>query len=350
MWLKFLDNIQRYLFFWVIGAITLGLLQVLYFGGYPFSPLICLLAALVMIYPSLVPLSFGNLKQAVKKYNIIIISVFLNFVLAPLLAVLIGYIFLQNYPILWLGLILLSLLPGGGMVTTWALKSRANMSTTVGIIFFNFLAAILIAPFVLSFAFNKLGTNVLSYSKEEACGLSEASSGVVSCGLGGDGVTPIKIALPVFFIVVVPLALAYFTQKTIKAKKGSEYFEKNKRFFGEFSNLGLIVVLFILMSLENNSILFSEPQLIFKSLIALVLFYFMTLVMPLFLYKKFFNNSDGKALIWGSYLRYITLALGLGISLIYGNNNLSGMVIIIVLSYFIQIPVSFWLTNYLKNN
>ena len=70
MWLKFLDNIQRYLFFWVIGAITLGLLQVLYFGGYPFSPLICLLAALVMIYPSLVPLSFGNLKQAVKKYNI----------------------------------------------------------------------------------------------------------------------------------------------------------------------------------------------------------------------------------------------------------------------------------------
>jgi len=70
----------------------------------------------------------------------------------------------------------------------------------------------------------------------------------------------------------------------------------------------------------------------------------------LFLYKNFFNNTDGKALVWGSYLRYITLALGLGISLIYGNSNLGGMIIIIVLSYFIQIPISFWLVKFLKNN
>jgi arsenite transporter len=349
MWIKFLDNIQKYLFFWVTGAIVLGLLQVLVFGGNPFNPLICLLAALIMIYPSLVPLSFDKLKGAIKRYDIILISILLNFVLAPFLAIVIGYLFLSQDPLLWLGLILLSLLPGGGMVTTWALKSKADMPTTVGIIFFNLLLAILITPFAMSFALNKLTGEFLQKTEEATCALSEVSSGVASCGLGG-GVTPIKIALPVFAIVVIPLILAYFTQKILKKKKGEEWLNKKKRFFGEFSNLGLVIILFVLMSLESNLILFSEPQLIIRSLMALVLFYFITLAISLFLYKNFFNNTDGKALVWGSYLRYITLALGLGISLIYGNSNLGGMIIIIVLSYFIQIPISFWLVKFLKNN
>jgi arsenite transporter len=349
MWLKFLDNIQKYLFFWVTGAIILGLLQVLVFGGYPFDPLICLFAALIMIYPSLVPLSFDKLKGAIKRYDIILISVLLNFVLAPLLAVIIGYLFLSQEPLLWLGLILLSLLPGGGMVTTWALKSKADMPTTVGIIFFNLLLAILITPFAMSFALNKLTGEFLQKTEEATCALSEVSSGVASCGLSG-GVTPIKIALPVFAIVVIPLILAYFTQKILKKKKGEEWLNKKKRFFGEFSNLGLVIILFVLMSLENNSVLFEDMGLIFKSFISLMIFYLITLFVSLFVYKKFFNNSVGKSLVWGSYLRYITLALGLSIALIIGDSNLSGMIIIIALSYFVQIPISFWLNKYFKNN
>lgn len=349
MWLKFLGNIQKYLFFWVTGAIVLGLLEVLIFGGYPFNPLICLLAALIMIYPSLVPLSFDKLKEAIKRYDIILISVFLNFVLAPLLAVIIGYLFLSQDPLLWLGLILLSLLPGGGMVTTWALKSKADMPITVGIIFFNLLMAILVTPFAMSFALNKIGGGALKKTDETICAVSEISSGMTSCGLGG-GVTPIKIALPVFFIVVIPLILAYFTQGILKKKKGEEWFNKKKKFFGEFSNLGLVIILFALMSLENNYVLFEEARLIFKSFVSLVLFYFSTLFVALLVYKKFFNNSIGKSLVWGSYLRYITLALGLSIALIIGDSSLSGMIIIIASSYFIQIPTSFWLNKYFKNN
>lgn len=350
MWLKLLDNIQKYLFFWVTGAIVLGLLQVLVFGGYPFNPIICLFAALVMIYPSLIPLSFDKLGEAVKNYKVIVVSVFLNFVISPLAAVLIGFFFLKAEPVLWIGLILLALLPGGGMVTTWALKSKANMPTIIGVIFFNLLIAILVVPVALSFALNKLTGEILQQPEEVPCALSEVSPGVASCGLGGDGVTPIKIALPVFAIVVIPLVLAYFTQKILKKKKGEEWFNEKKKLFGEFSNLGLIIILFSLMSLENNSILFREPGLIVKSLFVLVLFYFVNLFLSLVIYKKYFKNSLGRSLVWGSYLRYITLALGLGISLIYGNNDLVGMIIIIALSYFIQIPSSFWLNKYFKNN
>lgn len=347
---NFLDNIQKYLFFWITGAVVLGLVQVKFFGGYSFTPLICLLAALIMIYPSLIPLPFEKLKEALKKYKIISISILLNFILAPTIAFIIGYFFLSDEPVLWLGLILLSLLPGGGMVTTWVLKSRADMPLAVGIIFFNLMAAILISPFVLSFALAELSGSILVSSGSQLCALREVSSGAVSCGLGSGAVTPIKIIPPVFFIIIVPLTLAWLTQRIIKVKKGDEYFEKNKKIFGDFGNLGLIIILFILTSLKNNIILFSETRLILKSLLALILFYFINLAAVLVLYKKIFKTTEGKSLVWGSYLRYITLALGLAVSLIYGNADLAGIIVIVVLSYFVQIPISFWLAGYFKNN
>ena len=52
---------------------------------------------------------------------------------------------------LQLGLILLVLLSGGGMVTTWAMKSYAGMLTTIGIVIINLLIVIVAVPFGISF-------------------------------------------------------------------------------------------------------------------------------------------------------------------------------------------------------
>ncbi len=350
--MKILDNIQKNLFWWISASIILGLAQVKIWGGLNFTSLICLLAAVFMVYPSLVPLGFNRLKDSVKSYKIILLSVLINFIFSPLLAIGLGYFFLQDQPALWTGLILLSVLPGGGMVTTWALKSKADMPTTIGIIIFNLLLAILIVPFVISTTMAKLDSNlennfVRSASSGESCVAEQMTQGVASCGLGGS-ISPFKIALPVFFIVVIPLILAFFTQKTIIKFKGQEYFNKIKSNFGKFSNLGLIIVLFLLMSLNNNLVIFDQPIIIIKLILPLFIYYGLTLGLVIFIYKFFLNSDKGKSFIWGSYLRYITLALGLGISLIFQDERLSMITIPIALSYFIQIPSSFWIAKYLE--
>lgn len=343
--MKILDNIQKYLFFWIIGAIFLGLTQVIVFGGYAFSPLICFLAALIMIYPSLVPLDFGRLKESLKNYNLILISLFINFIISPLLAVSIGYLFFQENPILWLGLIMLSLLPGGGMATTWALKSKTDMPSVVGIIIFNLLAAILVAPLALSYAMDKIDFDSDRSTLGGVCPVENISGGILSCGVGE--INHSKIALAIFFIVVVPLLVAYITQIIIKNKKGHDYFEKIKLNFGKFSNLGLVIILFILMGIENNKVIFSDPNLISRSILPLIWYYVIITGTVLAIYFKFFRNNRGKSIVWGSYLRYITLALGLSTSFILQDATLSIMTIPIILSYFIQIPGSFWLAKYL---
>ncbi len=366
-----LKFIQKYLILLIFIVVIGGLLNIKFFGGYQFSPLICLVAALVMIYPSLVPLSFDKIGEIKKHKKLIVISIFFNFLLAPMVAYFAGNLFLGEEPALRLGLIILALLPGGGMVTTWALKTKADMMTTVGIVLVNLFLAIIIVPFGISFAMKKLNLNApmaqddlyeqniasvvdKSVFGAEAtgsgeCAVSKIAQGGLSCNLTEGAISPMKIAIPILFIVFLPLVLAFLTQREILKRKGEEYFSSIKKKFGAFSNFGLLVVVFILMSLESNKIIFQHLDLFFRVFWSLVVFYGLIFSVIFFVYKKIYHHSGGKALFWGSYLRYITLTLGLAISLVYQNSSLSPVILVVVLSYLIQIPSSFLITKMLAD-
>jgi ACR3 family arsenite efflux pump ArsB len=349
---RLLDNIQKYLLWWIFGAVALGLLNVKLFGGMGFSSAICLLAAGIMIYPSLVPLDFEKLRYVHKNSGIIGVSLLLNFIVTPLVALLLGHFFLREYPALWVGLMLISLLPGGGMATTWALKSRADMPTVIGIIFTNLIAAVFIVPPALSYILNAFSQSrsavVSDLAAGGSCAVGQVSGGVLSCASAGS-ISPMKIIVPIVFIVVVPLIMAYATQRTIMKKKGGTYFEKVKPFFSKFSNFGMVVVLLVLMSLRSNEVVFAHPEMILVSAVPLALFYLIQFAVIIATYKRFYANKKGRSLVWGSYLRYITLALGLVTSLIYADPSLGVIVVIVILSYFIQIPTSFLIARYLDS-
>ncbi len=339
---KIFDNIQKNLFQWIVAVILLGLFQVRLGRGFTFTPLICLLAALIMIYPSLVPLSFDKLKKSLKNYYLIILSLVLNFVVSPALAWVIGYLFLRDNPVLWLGLILLSILPGGGMVTTWSLRSKADMPTTVGVVIFSLIAAILIVPGGLTLTVDQL--HLEKSVTDEQCPIETISLGMASCA--GEEINYQTIMTAVFFIIVIPLVLAYLTQIFLRKKNN---WSSLKERFGKLSNVGLLIILYFLMALKSNAIIFKSPHLIWEIIFPLILFYLFNWLIVWIIYKNFYFNSKGRALVWGSYLKYITLALGLAISLVYQNSNLSLVVMVVVFSYFIQIPTAFWLADYWKN-
>ncbi len=340
--------VQKYLFWLILSAMVLGLLFLKVSGGYNFTPALCALAALIMIYPSLVPLDFDKIKEIGHYKKLIFLSIIINFLVAPALAVVIGWLFLSHEPMLWLGLILLSILPGGGMVTTWAYKSKANMPLTVGIVFANLLAAVVLAPFYLTIAINKL-TILVGQSSTQSCILEPVTKGAVNCLFDGSGgVSPLKIALPILIIIIIPLLLAYLTQKYLKKKSNSDSLIIIKKKFAAFSNLGLIFMLFALMGIKENEIIFKRPDLLIKAIVPLIIFYAVSLIISLLFYK-YKKGPDGRAIAWGTYLRYITLALGLAISLIYQNPDYSLAVIVVILAYLIQIPSSFWLAKKFNN-
>jgi ACR3 family arsenite efflux pump ArsB len=130
---KLLDFVSKNLFPLIALSIILGLLNLKYNNGFAFSASICILAAFIMILPSLVPLHFteifnknnnnidekkDNNENKITDTKTIFLTIFLNFFLYPAIAFLISKIFFPENKQLFLGLILLSILPGGGMITT----------------------------------------------------------------------------------------------------------------------------------------------------------------------------------------------------------------------------------------
>jgi ACR3 family arsenite efflux pump ArsB len=138
--------------------------------------------------------------------------------------------------------------------------------------------------------------------------------------------------------------LAFFTQNYYLKKFGQDRFNLIKARFAAFSNLGMLAVLALLMSIRENKIIFSRPDLIPRALLALIIYYAISLALAWRLGKTM-EGEKGRALAWGTYLRYITLALGLIISLVYQNAAYSMAIIIVVMAYLIQIPSSFWLAD-----
>ncbi|MBU4432026.1 hypothetical protein KKD60_02020, partial [Patescibacteria group bacterium] len=242
--------------------------------------------------------------------------------------------------------ILLSILPGGGMATSWALKTRAHMGAVIGIILVNLLVAALIAPFVISASMNSVQNQLVVQQTGEQCVVDTVTKGATNCLFGGtNGISPLKIALPIVVIVIFPLLLAYYTREAIAKKKGREYLQSKRGLFKNLSNVGMLIVIFVLMSLKANAVVFDNWSLLLRAIVPLLLYYTSMLAMAYWSFDKFSDKEIGKAFSWGIYLRYITLALGLATTLIFQDNSLSVMVIVIMLSYFVQIPFSFLLAK-----
>ncbi len=407
---KTLNLINKNLFLLITLSIVFGLINLKLTSGYNFSATICLLASFIMIMPSLVPFDFkkifkreekeenttekNNLKNTQLKFeqnkniNIsplktIFLTIFLNFILYPAIAFLIATFFFSDNKQLFLGIILLSILPGGGMITTWALSSKANMTLTIKIIFYNLLFAVLFIPFIspllinenkisensekiLNLDFDKIiSENNLSknttknieenISEEtqntQACVLSEVTGGGITCG--GDSSNPLSNLLPVLFIIIIfPLFLAFTIQKLYIKILGEKSFENNKNYFGSFSNLGLVITLFIIMSFNTNKIIFEKPELFLKSIIPVLLFYIITFSISFFIMKKFYKNNkkEGLAFFWGSTLRYITLILAFTSAIAISDSSYTIIIVIVIIAYLIQIPASFWFAKYFKEH
>ena len=410
-----LSFISNKLFYFIFASIILGFLNLKFFGGFEFSSSICFLAALIMITPSLIPLNFSFLRQSQKSIprkiysstkntdkKVIALSFVLNFMISPLIAFTIGKIFFSDNKELFLGLLLLSLLPGGGMITTWALNSKSKMSLTIKIIFYNMLFAAILIPFFTknfipisstnpidttintnintnteSTFFGKSAQNNTNFGinfdeifkknensnsiidivnkeknlqKESGCVLSEISGGYVSCGQSDNAFSNI---LPVIFtIIIFPLILSYLLQRFFIKIWKDKKFKDNKKYFAYFSNLGLVIILFIIMSFKNNIIIFEKPQIFFNSIIPILLFYISTFSISFFIYKKYFestiNKSAGISLFWGSTLRYLTLALAFVTAISITDPSYTIIVVIIIISFMIQIPSSYLFSKYFK--
>jgi ACR3 family arsenite efflux pump ArsB len=140
------------------------------------------------------------------------------------------------------------------------------------------------------------------------------------------------------------MIMGQITQKVLKNKYGEEQYNKKiKKKFPMFSTLGVLGIVFVAMASKANSIL-SNPSTLLSLLIPLFLLYIINFSISTFLGKFMFNRNDAIALVYGTVMRNLSIALAIAMTVFKENG--SDIALIIAVAYIIQVQAAAWYVNF----
>lgn len=236
----------------------------------------------IMLYPMMIGLRIEEVGKAVMNLKLISLSMLFNFVLSPLLAAGLAYLFLHNRPEFAVGLILTGTVPCAGMVAAWTGYAKGNVALALVIVALSLLVSIVMIP---------LWMPILAgvYVEIDAWGMFKE----------------------ILLAVVVPLILGDLTRRAIFRLWGQDGFKEVKPTLPGVSMLGMYLIVFVSMGLEANNVL-HNPQYFLIVLIPLMFFY-VILFSGSVLFSRWvrFTYEDMVAFAYGTAGKNISIALAL---------------------------------------
>jgi len=300
----------------LLGAV-LGFMYGNYNYGFIFSTKICLFAGLTLILPSLFKFKIRDVALIWQYKGVMFKGFLVNFVLLPLLALAVGLL-TRDFGIA-AGLLLLSVLGGGGMVMHWIKRSHGDTSLGFLLLFVNLMAiplSLLMLHLFAMFAAPHFG---IDYDET---------------------LTIRRFTQPVIILLIVIPFVA--SRIILLIKPLVAFIEKYKRFI---SHASIFVILFYLFGLQSSQQLVDiydfEPELFFVALIAVIVFYVLVVAISVWIFDL--DSPQERAAFWQSVTRYITLALVIS-TFMAGTFGVS-MLLPIMFAYLVQIPLSVVIAN-----
>lgn len=315
MW-KILMRINKNL----VYAIPLIMLAGFLFGGAVDATLSRKLKLLIipltflMVYPMMVTLNIKHLKQGLNP-KLQGTAQLINFVLIPFIAFFLGKWFFPEQPYMALGLLLASLLPTSGMTISWTGFAKGNMGAAINMTVIGLTLGSLATPFYVS---GLLGAEV--------------------------EVDILKVMQQILFIVFLPMGLGYVTrQALLKKYTMPEFKAKIAPRFPAMSTIGVLGIVFVAMALKASTII-ESPGLLLLIFIPLLLLYLINFALSTVTAKMFFNRGDGIALVYGTVMRNLSIALAIAING-FGEAG-ANAALVIALAYIIQVQSAAWYVKF----
>ena len=261
-----------------------------------------------MVYPMMVTLQYH---QLLKRGNVKlqVVTQLINFIYLPLMAIVFGLVFFQGRDSFRLGILLIALLPTSGMTVSWTVFAKGNVNEAIRMIVIGLILGGLLAPVYIRLVFQE------------------------SVDIG---------FLPIFgqivLIVFVPMVLGAFTQWGLVKRYGKERFNKDiKKIFPKFSTLSVVVLIGIVMSLRAQ-MLYRNPELLFIILGPIILGYLMMLFSIHGLGVWLFNREDRIALMNGTMIRSLSLAMAIALTVF--SESGPEIALVIAIAYIVQVQLA----------
>lgn len=264
----------------------------------------------LMVYPMMVNLevkkvfSGGDLKLQGAAQII-------NFGIIPFIAFGAGKVFFPDNPMAAFGLLLASLLPTSGMTISWTGFAKGNINAAVKMTVIGLIAGSLLTPL---------------YGKW-------LMGAVIEIPLA-------QVFRQILLIVFLPMALGFATKQIFLKYYGTEHFNKKiKHKFPPLSTLGVLGIVFVAMALKAKSIM-ADPLQLMYILIPVVLLYGVNFLISTVAGKLFFDRGDAIALVYGTVMRNLSIALAIAM-ITFGKEG-ADIALVISAAYIVQVQVAGW--------